>query len=123
MRTVVAVSVHELARRGLNEVVDVDRRRAGMRPQARVHLLRLDDLVDGARSAAQQRPELGRLTLGQLGHARHVPLWLQDQCSDVERSDGVLDQPVAGLVDDAPGQRTPPFGQIAGEAAFHLLRD
>jgi hypothetical protein len=40
---------------------------------------------------------------------------LDDQRSDAERADGVLDAPGAGIDNHAAGKRLPPGGQVAGD--------
>jgi len=44
---------------------------------------------------------------------------LDDQRADAQRSDGVLDDPAAGVVDDAAGQVDATSVEVAGEAALH----
>src|SRR5438876_1130746 len=67
----------------------------------------------------QERAELGSLVRFELGNARHVTLGLNEQRADPEWSDAMLDEPVAGLVNDAAGQRDPSRGKVAGKTAFH----
>src|SRR5438874_2043359 len=79
--------VHLGTRRRLDDVVDVDGHRTGVREQPHVDLLGLHELVHDPRRLPQQRPELGHLRVVQLAHASHVALRLDDERADPERAD------------------------------------
>ena len=107
-RPVRRVLVHQRARHRLDDVMDVHRHTAGVRPEADVDLFRLDELVDDGGRTVKERSDLRRLLTGERGDASDVTLGLDDQRPDPERPDAVLDEPVLGLANDPAGQRNPP---------------
>jgi len=73
--------------------VDVARDAAGVGPEADIDLLGAKGLGDRGRDPSQQRPELGRLVLVEIGDVENVALRLDDQRADPERADAMLDHP------------------------------
>ena len=96
--------------------MDVARDAVGVGPEADVDLLGVEGPRHRRGSAPQERADLRRLVLVEVGDVKDVALRLDDQRPDAERADAVLDHPARGLVD--PPARTWPAagGQVAGEA-------
>ena len=99
--------------------MDVHGHTTCVRPKANVDLFGPDELVDDGGRTAEKRPDLRRLAAGELGDARDVSLWLDDQRADPERPDAMLDQPVLGLENNPARQRNPPARKVTAEAALH----
>jgi hypothetical protein len=66
IRPVRAVAVHQLARRRLDNVMDVHGRPARVGPETGVDLFRLDQLVNDGRASAQEAAELVSLVVSEL---------------------------------------------------------
>lgn len=94
-----------------------------MRPQAEVHLIRPRERVDDGSRLLQQGTQFGCFLLVQLRKAEDVPPRFDDEGSNTERPDAVLNEPAVCLVDPAPGQLSAAGGEIAREAAFHRDRE
>ena len=87
--------------------MNVNRGSACVRPETGVDLFRLDQLVDHGSGSGKEWTELGGFVVSESRHPRHMPLGLQDQRGDAEWSNGVLDEPVGGLVNHASRQWEP----------------
>jgi hypothetical protein len=96
--------VDERARDRLNDVVNVDWLTTGVRPQAHVGLLGLEEMVDHDRGLVKKRALLIGLCGRQLRDTRHMPFGLDHERSNSERPDAVLHAPERGLMDQPAGQ-------------------
>jgi len=72
---------------------------ASVGPEAVIDLLRSDQLFGDLRRAAKERPELCRLSQGEIVHRRDVSLGLHNQGPQPKGSNAVLDEPEVGSVD------------------------
>jgi hypothetical protein len=108
--------IHLRSGDGFDDVMDVNRLAAGVRPQADVDLSGGEQLVYDRGGPVRQRPQRGGLIGGQAGDARDVAQRLDQQGADAERTDAVLHSPAAAIENRPAGQRPPARGQITGEA-------
>ena len=84
---------------GLDYVVDMHGIPSGVRPEAVVHLFSSDELGRHSRSPKKQWSEFDGFVLRKIGYCSDMTLRLHDQCSNAERSDTVLNEPVVGPMD------------------------
>jgi len=119
VRPIGNVSIHQFTRCRLDDVVNVNRSAARVGPETGIDLLRLDQFVDDSSATEQERTQLDGFIVGELRNARHMALGLQDQRSDTQCSNRVLDEPIGGLMNHASGQRDPALGEIARETPLH----
>jgi hypothetical protein len=117
-RSVSAQTLHAFPRGGLNNEVDMSWRGVRMRPQADIDLFGPEHLGHRYGHTPKQWAQLRALVLAEVSHVYEVPERLDDQRSNTERSNTVLDDPVCSLVDPAAWSWPSSRREIAGEAPF-----
>jgi len=86
---------------GLDDVMDMDGLTSGVRPEAVVDLVSVDELAGHRRGPMEEWSEFHGFVHREVGYRSDVALRLHDQCPNSERSDAVLDEPVLSSVDEA----------------------
>src|SRR5438105_5453748 len=99
--------------------MNVNRSPARVRPETGINLVRLDQFVDDSSATEQEWTQLGGFIVAELRNARHMALGLQDQRSDTQWSNSVLDEPIGCLVNHTARQREPTLGKLTSETSLH----
>src|SRR5678816_2490171 len=93
---------------------------AAVRPHADVGLLGTADGLHDAGRIAQQRTELGRGDVVEIRDGNHVLTRCDDQCTEVEPADGMIDDPSRGLVQDSAGHGVSTRHDVTTQAAHNV---
>jgi hypothetical protein len=96
----------------LDDVVEVAGHSACVRPQAVVDLFRVHKLAGHPGCPLQKRPELQSLGGREISYGGDVTFRFNDECSQTQRADAVLNEPGLRLVDHATWQRPPPSSEV-----------
>src|SRR5207249_5986306 len=99
--------------------MNVHRNAALVRPQGDVDLIRSRQGRNGRGDTTKQRAELVGFGLIEVPDMNNVAPRFDDERSDPEGTDAVLDEPALRLVNASTWQVEATRGQVASEASFH----